>query len=227
MLMLPPPLPSLWIDSSVNLLLSWALKNLHRSPINDRKTFHRPGIPSWGPEQPTVSHEPPGRQASLGLALTALLMRHRNQKMKRAFTNLSPLKSWAPVLSYDFTVKSLALQIFCLFWLQTQRVICCLHCEVGPAEMGVFWRLIQHWQSSPLTEYTIQVLNWNSFLIFHLKMPLDTRFQCPVPRYLLQNMKGAAGKKKSWARKDPEAVLHPQKSITSKLKSVNSTVPIT
>jgi len=82
-----------------------------QSPINVRKTFRRPAVPSWVPEQPTVRHKLPGRQASLGLALPAPLVRHPNQETtKQTFTNLPPPKSSTPTLSYDFTVKLLALQ---------------------------------------------------------------------------------------------------------------------
>lgn len=56
-------------------------------------------IPSWGPEQPTVRHKPPGRQASLGLALTTLLVRHLSWKTtEQVFNNTSPQKSSTPLI---------------------------------------------------------------------------------------------------------------------------------
>lgn len=67
-------LSSLEKDYSENLPL-FGLQRMcpDKNPINDRKPLHSSAIPSRGPEQPTMRHKPPGCQASLGLALTALL----------------------------------------------------------------------------------------------------------------------------------------------------------
>lgn len=117
---------------------------------------------------------PPGYQASLGLALTALLMRQTNQKTtKQTFTNLLPPKSSAPTLSYDFAGKSPALQLFSLFWPQTQRVICCFPCEVGPAEMGFFyiwWSISRapHSLNAQYTSWTKKTTHFSPFTLdFH------------------------------------------------------------
>lgn len=152
----PPLLSSLGKDYSINLpLLGLQRICPDRSPINDRKPLHSSAIPSWGPEQPTVRHKPPGRQASLGLALTALLMRHPDRKAgKQGFTNLLPVESSAPTLLCDFTMKSLALQTFCLFWPPTQKVIHCFHCEGGPADR-IFSTSDPASESSLLIERTV------------------------------------------------------------------------
>lgn len=131
-------------------LLSHQRTCTEENPINDRKTLHQPAVPSWGPEQPAVRQQPPGRQASLGLALTAWPVRHVSWKTtKQALANVS-----LPKATYCMT----SLGNCCLVtnFAHFDLRLSCFCCEVGPAEMG-FQHLIQQQKSSPLTECKIHL----------------------------------------------------------------------
>lgn len=99
-------------DMRCEPLFSRAAEDLHRTEPCERHTNLPPALcnPPWAPEQLTVT-QALGHQASLGLALTALLLGYPDWKT----TKSPPLEPAAPMLSQDLTVKSQALEIFCLF----------------------------------------------------------------------------------------------------------------
>lgn len=203
------------------LLLSWAPKDLHgREPYKWQKNLPQVCntlLGSGAANRETPAPRMPGFIRS-GTHSTAHEISTLEDNKTRLYQPPPALKSSAPTLSYDFTVKLLALQIFCIFWPQTQRVICCFHCEVGPADMGFFQHPIQHQQSSPLTERTVHFSNQkrNSFLIFHLKDAFRHQMIVSCSLIFTAKHQSFCRKEEILSQKDPETVLHPLKRIISK-----------
>lgn len=141
-------------------LISWAPKDLHR-----REPY------KWQKNLPQVcdalvgcraadreTQAPPGHQASLDLALTALLMRQTNQKTtKQTFTNLLPPKSNAIVwLCWEIAGPS---TIFLILTSNAEGNLL-LSLWGGTSRDGFFLQhLMQHQQSSALTERAVHFLN--------------------------------------------------------------------
>lgn len=142
-------------------LISWAPKDLHRrEPYKWQKNLPRSAMPSWGAEQPTVRHKPPGIPGFVrsGAHSTA----HETDKPednKTDFHQPPPseiLSSNAIVwLCWEIAGPS---TIFLILTSNAEGNLL-LSLWGGTSRDGFFLHLMEHQQSSALTERAVHFLN--------------------------------------------------------------------